>query len=673
MSGEFIRVLLYFLAALMGIFTSWIVVYARNADNQMKKIVSYIFLSMMNGMLLGPVVYLSGYFPFSIEDIVLLSSAIMGLELIYPMIQFVKTIEGSSSKGINIGVYVFFTIFDEFLMSLDFISIISGKSIASLYDKDFLNVIFYPLTSYWFIFPMSLEMLLTALVALRKETKIGLIFIIFQSTVMFLTPSAIINGMWQGIAVYLGGSLMTALFIFLFEYLYRKEYAEKNFSTYLNRIIFTYFLMMVGVMIYQFDGNLIILGISIVTEMTLYLSAILRKSYFEGHGKVYWLADKKWSTAFLLNIFLAEFAMGTTFDFQYYGASPFLASLGLASYHMSITIIPAFLFDSVVFIGGITGSPWFLIMMGAEMGSLVIFKILKTDNLENRIRMALMIMAYGVYSILLPSFVLANPQNYPFVGWSMGIGTGGGLAAALILPMLLTYLISGILSLLFGARQLCSVFCTAPLMYQGTFYDSMKKFNREGDLARKITIPAERNNKIYRTVSLTVYASLGIASVVSLLDNFGYLNLTMYGTDPLVFIYIFLYDIIWYVVFITMPYFGSYGCINTGYCHWGNFNRWIGKFGFFKLKVKNSNQCVECKTKDCAKACPVGLSSQPGNFIENGEFKNSRCVGIGDCVEACPYDNIFFYDVRHFVKDRIEMKSIRKRNEKADNMEQRHL
>ncbi len=645
--------LLYLLAALMGIFTSWIIYYARNADTQIKKIIAYIFLAMMNSMLLGPAVYLSGIVPFNLQDIVLLSAAIMGLELIYPMISFVRSLEGDQPAKVNLWIYVFFTIFDEFLMSLDFISIAGNLSFISFYGSNLINILFYPLTSFWFIFPMSLEMLLTAIMSIRRESSTALIFIIFQSTVMFLTPSAINSGIWEEIAVYVGGSFMTVLFIFLFEHLYRKQYVEKNFSTYMNRIIFTYFLMILGVMIFQYNGNLVILGSSIVLEMSIYLSAILHKNYFEGHGKVYWLSDSKWSTLFLLNIFLAEFAMGATFDFQYYGSSSFIASLGLAPFTPSLSLMGETLFNGVVFVGGITGSPWFLIMMGAEMGSLVVFKMLKTKNLENRIRLALMIMAYGVYSILLPSFILANPQYYPFIGWSMGIGTAGGLAAALIVPMLLTYLVSGILSLLFGARQLCSVFCTAPIMYQGTFYDSMKKFNREGELAKKITIPGEKENKIYRVVSLSVYSSLAIASIISLLDNFGYINITMYGTDPLVFIYIFLFDIIWYAVFITMPYFGSYGCINTGYCHWGNFNRWVGKFGFFKLKVRDSNQCINCKTKDCARACPVGLSSQPGNFIQKGEFKNSRCVGIGDCVEACPYDNIFFYDVRHFVKGKF--------------------
>ena len=120
--------ILYILAALMGIFTSWIVFYARNADNQIRKILAYVFLSMMNGMLIGPAIYLSGYLPFSILNIVLLSSAAMGIELIYPMIQFVRTLEGDSVKGVNVRIYVLFTIFDEFLMSLDFISISTGRS-----------------------------------------------------------------------------------------------------------------------------------------------------------------------------------------------------------------------------------------------------------------------------------------------------------------------------------------------------------------------------------------------------------------------------------------------------------------------------------------------------------------------------------------------------------------
>ena len=239
----------------------------------------------------------------------------------------------------------------------------------------------------------------------------------------------------------------------------------------------------------------------------------------------------------------------------------------------------------------------------------------------------------------------------------MGIGSGGPVSPLLILPMVLTYVISGILSFLFGSRQLCSVFCTAPLMYQGTFYDSMKKFNRSSNGAKSVTSFNKTGSRIYRVVSLTVYASIIGTAVISYLDSIGKISLYIFGVDPEYFLYILYFDILWYVVFITMPFVGSYGCVNTGYCHWGNFNRFISKFGFFRLKVKDTNQCVTCKTKDCAQACPVGNYGQPGSFISKGEYRDGRCIGIGDCVNACPYDNIFYYDVRHWIKEKMSVRN----------------
>ena len=339
---------------------------------------------------------------------------------------------------------------------------------------------------------------------------------------------------------------------------------------------------------------------------------------------------------------------------QFYGATAFMSSLDLQSISGSvITMMEKSLFDFFYFFSIVSLSTWFLVMMGIEMGSLVVFKIMKTRELETRIRLVLMLFAYGVYSIVIPSFLVPDASLFPFIGWSMGIGSGGGLVPYLIIPMLVTYLISGALSYLFGSRQLCSVFCTAPVMYQGTFYDSMKKFNTSSEFSKNLTSKDTGKNLLYPVVSKIVYFSIIAAGIVSYLDYTGYLKATFYGVDPEYMLYLFYFGFLWYAVFITMPFFGSYGCLNTGYCHWGNFNRFISKFGFFRLKVRDPNQCINCKTKDCAKACPVGNHSQPGNFIAKGEYKDSRCIGIGDCVDACPYENIFYYDVRHWLKEKF--------------------
>ena len=42
-----------------------------------------------------------------------------------------------------------------------------------------------------------------------------------------------------------------------------------------------------------------------------------------------------------------------------------------------------------------------------------------------------------------------------------------------------------------------------------------------------------------------------------------------------------------------------------------------------------------------------------GPFVEKGYFKSYKCIGVGDCIEACPYDNIFVYDVRHYLKEKL--------------------
>ena len=79
----------------------------------------------------------------------------------------------------------------------------------------------------------------------------------------------------------------------------------------------------------------------------------------------------------------------------------------------------------------ITGSSWFFIMMGAEMGTLVALKIRYTRESRPRIRLALMLVVYAVYSIFLPFFSGYSLSKIPFLGWSMGVGTAGAVAPAL--------------------------------------------------------------------------------------------------------------------------------------------------------------------------------------------------------------------------------------------------
>jgi len=286
------------------------------------------------------------------------------------------------------------------------------------------------------------------------------------------------------------------------------------------------------------------------------------------------------------------------------------------------------------------------------MGSLVVFKIKYARELETKIRLLMVIGAYALYTLFFPVFVFSSTlPNIPWLGWSMGLGTAGALAPDVILVILATYLISGGISFFFGSRNVCSLFCTAALMYQGTTYDSMSSFNRTSKIGRHNL--TSRIPGTYKLVVSIVWVSLLGGAALSYLTSVGVINVSIFGADPSYFFYIFYFDILWYLLWIMIPFMGTYACVTTGMCGWGSFNQLVSRLGMFRLKVKDSNTCINCKTKDCAKVCPVGLTDLPGAFIDKGEFRSFKCIGVGDCVSACPYENEYFFDARNWVRQKL--------------------
>jgi polyferredoxin len=128
---------------------------------------------------------------------------------------------------------------------------------------------------------------------------------------------------------------------------------------------------------------------------------------------------------------------------------------------------------------------------------------------------------------------------------------------------------------------------------------------------------------------------------------------TVLGADPTLFLISISFGVLWYVMFVTVPYVGTYNCVTMGWCYTGAIAQAFQRIGFFKLKVHSREVCQACTTLDCAKSCPVGLVDMPGHFRTKGEFRSSKCCGVGDCVGACPYGNMYIHDVRHWVRARL--------------------
>jgi len=86
-------------------------------------------------------------------------------------------------------------------------------------------------------------------------------------------------------------------------------------------------------------------------------------------------------------------------------------------------------------------------------------------------------------------------------------------------------------------------------MYQGTFYNSLKVFNRTSRIGRKTL--TSRIRPFVKVIALTVWITLIAAAVVSFLDQEGIIDFTIMGVDTTVFLYSLYFNFLWYLVFIA--------------------------------------------------------------------------------------------------------------------------
>ncbi len=659
------QLVLAVLATLMAATTAGLIRWAATARTTLRAGTVLFLLLMMVAMVAGALLYFLRPGPASLLDGFWLASALMSASVLIIFASFLREVrhqEGGAPPPPTgpslafVGAVLLLVLLNEFLMGWTF-SLAAGSlspSVSGGIPGLFPAVVSSP----WFLFTMSGEMLLTTYLLRDRLPAPVVVVLALQSVIMFLSPPALAAGWWNSLAIYAGSSLMIGLFVYLMEFIYRHRQLTGAFSTYLVRLLAIYGAMMMGLFLWLTYGAVLLFAASVVVEMVIFFEAVLRSGPFSAGPSAPWQLRPNWAFALLAGIFVSEVFMGALLNLQIdptdYAGVYFTLPLsgvpvGVAAYNA--------IYNGFWFLAGTTGSTWFLAMMGVEMGALVAFKFRETPQLETRIRLALMMGCYAGFAVFFPSiyysaaFPNAPPQaTVPFLGWSMGIGTEA-LAAGVVGVVLITYAITGVLSTLFGRRVICSVFCTAPLMYQGTAIDSMKTFNRSSPLARKYL--SSRFSALYSVTTGLVLGSLAVASAASVLDSAGVWNVTVLGSDPTVFLFALYFGVLWYVMFVTIPYFGNYNCVTMGWCYTGTIAQAFQRVGFFKLKVHDRQVCRDCTTLDCAKACPVGLVDMPGHFRQTGEFRSTKCCGVGDCVGVCPYNNLYIADVRHWVRDRL--------------------
>ncbi|HXW67226.1 MAG TPA: 4Fe-4S ferredoxin [Thermoplasmata archaeon] len=659
------------LAAGMVLTTAGLVKWASTARTALRAATVLFLLMMMAGMLIGAAIYFLHPGATGLVEGFWVASALMSVSVLAVFVAFLQEARAQAAEGERysspglrhtagfVASVIALVFVNELLMGWTF-SAAAGSAIGSSGSglAGTFGLLIAVVNSPWFLFTMSGEMIVTAVLLRDQLPRPLFITALFQAGIMFLSPPALTAGWWTSLAIYGSSVLMIVLFVYAMEFLYRHRELPGGFATYLVALLGIYGLMMAGIFVWQYYGDASLFALSVAAEMVLFYEAVVRPERLAARPGLTWQLNARWAFSVLAAIFVAELFMGAVLDLALepslyvgaFGALPVAGGVATATGNA--------LQNGFWFIATVTGSTWFLAMMGAEMGALVVFKYRETKSRETRIRLGLMLGCYGAFAVFYPSlyYGLAFPNapsgtTVPVLGWSMGIGSAP-LAVGVFGVLLITYAVTGILTFLFGRRVVCSVFCTAPLMYQGTTIDAMKSFNAHSPIGRRYL--SSRLSNAYTATTGAVMGSLAIASVISYLNTTGRTSWYLPGSvDPTVFLFSLYFGVLWYVMFVTIPYTGNYNCVTMGWCYTGTFAQAFQKLGPFKLKVHSKDVCRACTTVDCAKGCPIGLTDMPGHFRRTGEFRSTKCCGVGNCVEACPYGNLYIYDIRHWIRERL--------------------
>jgi polyferredoxin len=659
--------LLIVLAGAMAVITAGLVKWAAEARRVTSAAVVLFLFAMMTAMLGGALVDLLHPGTTGLVDGLWLASAAMSLSVFPVFRTFLLDARSRIQSGEQyrpaevrrrglFGVAILgLVVLNELLMGWVFQ--LGAGSLAPGAARSVADVLVLGVNSAWFLFPMALEMGLTAYLLRAVLPRPFVALLLAQAVVMFLSAPAFPGSTSLALVLGLSSAGMIAIIVFLMEFLYQHRQLAPVLSGYFLGLMAIYAVMMSGLYTWLVYGDGLLFAASVLLEMALFFDAVVRPERFAEDPGTPWQLRPHWTFGVLAAIFVGELFMGAVLDLAFepsvYGtAFPALALSGGAG----ATAYSA-LYNGFWFVAAVTGSTWFLAMMGVEMGALVAFKFRETRSRENKIRMGLLMGSYAIFATFFPSFYYAAlfphapvGSAVPVLGWSMGLGSAP-IVPSLLLVIFLSYAVTGALTVLFGRRVVCSVFCTAPLMYQGTTFTAMNSFNRSSPVAHKYL--GSRFSTLFSATTGVTMASLVAVSFLSFFDQTGRLSVSLLGADPSVFFFSLSFGVLWFLLFVTIPYTGNYNCVTMGWCYTGTIAAAFSRLGFFKLKVRDRAVCQRCTTLDCAKKCPVGLVDMPGHFRQFGEFRSSKCCGVGSCVDACPYGNLYIHDVRHWVAQRL--------------------
>ncbi len=512
------------------------------------------------------------------------------------------------------------------------------------------------LTSPVFLLILTAELLAWGLSNARSATGLELALWTAPGFLVFGGVAGVVDGVAERDGYLVAGAFLVGWFTVLLQYVYRHKQLAAAAMSHLRELTLLSILAGAGWFLWALDGSPVVWAATGVVAAFVVARGLTARRADSKAERVPWLLRPLWAVELLLFTFLAEFFAGALLDLELSGRTflQFIPFVPIAGPWASVAGLSVY--DGLWFAAAILASAWFLVALGVTMGALVVLRMREVHVPAQRYRMGLMLGFYALAAVFVPSLASSTPlisnktlASLPLIGWGFGLRSGGPFESGIFLAILVMYASVGVLTVLFGRKALCSVMCGAAIMYQGTTMHEMRQFNQTSRIGQYYL--GSRLSTAYVVASVLALSSLFAVSLLSYLHRLPTVQVANgeYDTSALPLPVELYFGGLWFAMFVATPYVGTYNCATTGVCHWGSLSVPFTKVSFFRLRVKDKEVCRKCTTFDCAKACPVGLVDMPLHFRESGEYRSSKCCGVGDCVGACPYGNMYHEDVRNWI------------------------
>ncbi|HYA10879.1 MAG TPA: hypothetical protein VEH10_04330 [Thermoplasmata archaeon] len=504
-----------------------------------------------------------------------------------------------------------------------------------------------------FLVSLGAELLVWALWSTRRLSLSGRLLYLEPGLLVLAGGAGTAGSVLSRVGFLAASGFLIVWFTYLLQYVYRHKQLDERTLRLVREATFLAVVVTAGWFLWALDGSAVVWAVSVVLSVAVAARALASGPGTGAGERVPWLLRPSWAFQLLLFTFLAEFFVGALLDLQLAGRGfleyiPFTPVAGPPGHAALLA-----LYDGLWFGAAILASAWFLVALGVTMGGLVVLRMREVHVPAQRYRMALMLGVYGLAAVYVPSLASSTPLvpnrvlgSLPVIGWGFGLRSGGPFESGVFLAVLVMYASVGALTVLFGRKALCSVMCGAALMYQGSTTHEMRQFNQSSRVGQYFL--GSRLSTAYVVASTLALASLFAVSLLAYLHRLPTVQVAngQVDTGALPLPIELYFGGLWFAMFVSTPYVGTYNCATTGICHWGSLSVPFAKVSFFRLRVKDRSVCQRCTTLDCAKACPVGLVDMPLHLRATGEYRSTKCCGVGDCVGACPYGNLYDQDVR---------------------------